>query len=304
MNNNQQLITIIVPSYNHEKYIIECLSEVVKINLPKKIIIIDDGSTDNTSKIVKDFIDNNKLQNIEFIEKENSGLVSSLNMGLELCQSKYIYIVASDDIPNPKGIKESIAYLEDNPSVDFFIGGGKNFFEDGKQTQIYTKKHEDFFMLHFEKRLEELFLNYPSPLLLQSTIFKTELLKKIRGWDTSLIWDDYPMFVKLLSNQNHSFIFNPLVETVLYRHHGVNRYKNIEKQFYMVCQALDKLAPKYLKNKAIGNRLGYYSLKALFQVDIKTFVRLLSLSPVSSYPYMIQKVFIIVYCKFKGILKK
>ncbi len=104
---------------------------------------------------------------------------------------------------------------------------------------------------------------------------KTNIIRKIGGWDTSIIWDDYPMFVKLLRNENIKFMFNPNIETVLYRHHGVNSYKNIEKQFMMVKQALEKLAPMDLKNKAIGNALGYYSLKALSQGNLKVFGKMI-----------------------------
>jgi glycosyltransferase involved in cell wall biosynthesis len=298
-NNKLPMITIIVPSYNHDKYILECLNEVVKIDLPKNIIIIDDGSTDNTPSIINDFISKNLDQNIEFIEKENSGLVSSLNIGLNKTETEFLYLIASDDIPNPSGIKQAVEYLIENANIDFFIGGGENFFDDGRKTKIYTQKHLDFFSLPFEQRYKSLFLDYPSPLLLQSTVFRTGILKKINGWDTNIIWDDYPMFVKLLSTEKIHFIFNPHVETVYYRHHGVNTYKNIVKQYKMVYQAMDMLAPDDLKDQAIGNALGYYGLKALSQLDLKAFVKVLSLTPVSTYSFAWIKMFQIVFNKLK-----
>ena len=270
----QPLLTIIIPSYNHEQYIKECLEQVIMINIQKRIIIIDDGSTDKTAEVIKIFINNYQNENIQFIEKENSGLISSLNIGLELCNTKYIYFIASDDIPNPDGIQQALSFLEKNESIDFFIGGGENFFEDGKKTKVYTKKHDEFFSANFEKRYEKIFLDYPSPLLLQSTVFRTQILKDVGGWDRDLILDDFPMFVKLLTNKNINFVFEPSIETVFYRHHGVNTYKNIEKQFMMVKQALEKLAPNDLKNKAIGNALGYYILKAILQANFKLSLKL------------------------------
>lgn len=301
MNNNLPLITIIVPSYNHDKYILECLNEVVKIDLPKKIIIIDDGSIDNTPSIINDFISKNLDQNIEFIEKENSGLVSSLNLGLKKVETEFLYLIASDDIPNPSGIKQAVEYLIENANIDFFIGGGENFFDDGRKTKIYTQKHIDFFSFPFETRYKSLFLDYPSPLLLQSTVFRTEVLLEIGGWDKNIILDDYSMFIKLLSNEKTHFIFNPHVETVYYRHHGVNTYKNLVKLYKMVYQAMDILAPEDLKNKALGNALGYYGLKALSQLDPKTFLKLLSLSPLPTFLFAVIKIFQIIFNKLGKI---
>lgn len=299
--NYMPIVTVVVPCYNHEQYIKECLEQVIMIDIKKKIIIIDDGSTDKTAEVIKIFINNYQNENIEFIEKENSGLISSLNMGLELCNTKYIYFIASDDIPNPDGIKQAIEYLENDSTIDFFIGGGENFFDNGEKTKIYTQKHKEFFSATFEKRYERIFLDYPSPLLLQSTIFKTKILKDIGGWDKELVWDDYPIFVKLLTNQNINFEFNQTVETVLYRHHGANSYKNIEKQFMMVKQALEKLAPNYLKNKAIGNRLGYYLLKSLLNSDLKLASKLFLNVNFSIKILTFKNIFMRIYKKILGL---
>ena len=268
------LITVLIGCYNHGKYIEQCLTALLGLELEKKILIIDDGSTDNTVFVVNKFISEHTEENIELIQKPNSGVVSSINLGLSIINSKYFYPIASDDIPKVDGIKKVVEYLEQNENIDFFIGGGENFFEDGKKTKVYTKKHDEFFSANFEKRYEKIFLDYPSPLLLQSTVFRTQILKDVGGWDRDLILDDYPMFVKLLTNKNINFVFEPSIETVFYRHHGVNTYKNIEKQFMMVKQALEKLAPNDLKNKAIGNALGYYILKAILQANFKLSLKL------------------------------
>ncbi|MCT7498040.1 glycosyltransferase [Aliarcobacter cryaerophilus] len=268
------LITVLIGCYNHGKYIEQCLTALLGLELEKKILIIDDGSTDNTVFVVNKFISEHTEENIELIQKPNSGVVSSINLGLSIINSKYFYPIASDDIPKVDGIKKVVEYLEQNENIDFFIGGGENFFEDGKKTKVYTKKHDEFFSANFEKRYEKIFLDYPSPLLLQSTVFRTQILKDVGGWDRDLILDDFPMFVKLLTNKNINFVFEPSIETVFYRHHGVNTYKNIEKQFMMVKQALEKLAPNDLKNKAIGNALGYYILKAILQANFKLSLKL------------------------------
>ncbi len=138
------LITVLIGCYNHGKYIEQCLTALLGLKLEKKILIIDDGSTDNTVFVVNKFISEHTEENIELIQKPNSGVVSSINLGLSIINSKYFYPIASDDIPKVDGIKKVVEYLEQNENIDFFIGGGENFFEDGKKTKVYTKKHDEF----------------------------------------------------------------------------------------------------------------------------------------------------------------
>ena len=141
-------LTIIIPSYNHEKYILACLSAVNSINIKsKRIIVIDDESTDGTVQVVKNFILNIN-NDVEIICKKNSGIVHSLNLGLKKADSEFFYMVASDDVPNAEGIETAVNYLSSNMYCHFYIGGGSNFFEDGSpDTAIYGPRHKIFFNL-------------------------------------------------------------------------------------------------------------------------------------------------------------
>ncbi len=101
MEQNNFLFSIIVPVYNTEKYIEESLNSIVKaMDTDCEVIIINDGSTDNSEQVVLDFI--NKLpekykNNFIYTKKENKGLADTKNVGLELARGKYISVVDSDD---------------------------------------------------------------------------------------------------------------------------------------------------------------------------------------------------------------
>lgn len=273
-----ETLTIIIPSYNHEKYIYECLNAASKIKIiGLKILIIDDGSTDKTSQIIKNFIKTKKELNIRLIEKENSGLVSSLNLALEVIDTEYLYICASDDVPIPEGIENCYKLLNENKNLQFCIGGANNFNEMTSEiSNTYRKEHDEFFNLDLKKNEFTLFLNYPEPLLLQSTIFSKTSLQNIGGWDSQIKLDDYPIFVKLLKKYiigiNQDFIFVPNIKTVLYRHHGTNTYSNIENQFFMVQQAINKLANESIRDKAIGLKAAYYMLVSIKNKNLKAFL--------------------------------
>lgn len=288
------LITIVIPSYNHENYIEKCLEEVIKINIPKKVIIIDDGSTDKTAIKIHNFILNNKIESIEFIQKKNSGLVSSLNLGLSKTDTDFLYFIASDDIPIPEGIEKAVNILIQENNLNFLIGGGEIFDENGQKDSIYKLKHEVFFNLEIDKRNIEMFINYPQPILLQSTVFRTKALKKIGGWDIDVISDDYAIFMKLFlefKGHNKDFRFDKNLDIVLYRLHGLNTSKNIERQFITMKQALSIYAYDDIKDRAIGYILGLSLLFSLKRLQFTTIFKLLKLSPWQTYPFAIEKIF-------------
>jgi len=281
------MLTIVIPSYNHEKYIVDCLDAACHVDIDGcNIIVIDDGSTDNTVEFVRGYIEDHQSSNITLISKKNSGLVSSLNLGLQMVKTEFCYIVASDDIPRPEGIKNCVELLTLNSALQFCIGGGDNFFNDSKDvlTPIYEERHRAFFAAAPAKRYEKLFLDYPSPLLLQSVVFRTKALREIDGWDSKIILDDYPAFVKLLTRFERvgtDFLYVPDLKTVFYRHHGSNSYKNSLKLLTMVKQTLECLAPPQLKNRAIGNVFAFYMLMALRVSDFKSLRQMFKMTTLS-----------------------
>lgn len=263
MNKKEPLVTVIVPSYNHELYIKECLKEVVAISkyIDINILIIDDGSTDNTPAIIKDFIFNQDMP-IEFIEKENAGLVSSLNLGIRKIKTEYIYLVASDDIPCPEEVSKCVNKLCMTPRLKFIICGARNIFIDQPDSNVYRESHEHFFANSDKTIRRELFFDYPKPLLLQSTVFKTDAIRSVGYWDDDVVLDDYAMFIKLLSKyeQHKDYLFEPQAIICKYRHHESNSSKNYLRQYLMVKQVICKYAQSSLKYKAIGYRLGFYMM--------------------------------------------
>jgi len=272
------MLTVVVPSYNHEAYIIDCLENVVKIKAqPLKILIIDDGSTDQTVAEVKRFMENHASADIELIEKENSGLVSSLNMGLEMAETEFFYLVASDDIPDPKGIEACVNAMLSNEELAFTVGNAEYFDGQKKLGKVYGDKHYTFFNTGVRYRKEQLFLNYPHPILLQSSIFRTSALRDIGGWDRNVTIDDYQIFIRFLIGDLESgkdFLFKPDVNCVYYRIHGFNSYKDTVRQYRMIEEVIEAYCPEKNKFKALGRTCAYHFLISLRKGDIQSGVRI------------------------------
>lgn len=261
------MLTILIPSYNHSRYIRSCLYAAIECE-NCRILVIDDGSTDDTVNVVEAFIEEHKQHAISLIAKSNEGLITSLNMGLAATETEYFYIVASDDIPSSKGIAQCIEYLEINKHAEFCIGGADAFFDDkpNHSVKVYGMSQDLFLRLPPRQRFKQALFNYPVPLLLQSTVFRTSGLKKLGGWDIRLMLDDYPMFVKLLvayPDFGSSFAYLPEVPVVKYRQHQTNSFRNIPRQYHMVSQTIKSLAGGFLGDFALAKALAYYALIAI-----------------------------------------
>lgn len=117
------LLSIVIPTYNGAKTISECLRSISnnfsKCKNQLEIIVVDDGSTDNTLEEVKKF----SFNNFKVISKENGGVSSARNAGIEVATGKYIWFIDSDDyLANFDGNK-LLDFIKSNISVDMFLFG-------------------------------------------------------------------------------------------------------------------------------------------------------------------------------------
>lgn len=101
MEEKNFLFSIIVPVYNTEKYVKKCLESIRKaIDNDCEVIIINDGATDNSEKVIKDFLEelpSNIKENFVYVKKDNKGLADTKNVGIKMARGKYISVVDSDD---------------------------------------------------------------------------------------------------------------------------------------------------------------------------------------------------------------
>lgn len=270
------MISIVILSYNHEKYIAETLESVYQLNIPKEVIVIDDCSKDSSLDVIRNIVaKHDASMYTKIIAKEtNHGLVDSLNSGLEMANSEFVYFIASDDLVDSEGFNLLYDELCDHDSAQFAMGNAWVYYTGHKPTDVvYKKQHDIFFSSDDDSLRKKIFTNFPKPLLLQGTIFRTQALKDVGGWDKTLVWDDYPMFVKLFQSFSFSkkeFLFRNDLIVSKYRQHDSNAYKNFSKQLNMVEEAIKKLAPSDLYNTAISRQYAFYLLLAVKSGDFKT----------------------------------
>ncbi len=114
MNNTNTSVSIIIPAYNSAHCISTTLDSVLKQDMEGlQIIVVDDGSTDETRQVVEGYPDQ-----VTYIYQENAGQGAARNQGLQITSGKYIAFLDADDFWKPGFLKTCVSYLEENPDVD------------------------------------------------------------------------------------------------------------------------------------------------------------------------------------------
>ncbi|MBP7847170.1 MAG: glycosyltransferase [Burkholderiales bacterium] len=119
-------ISVIIPVYNGEKYIVEALDSVFNQTYPaSEIIVVDDGSTDGTAELLKAYADK-----IHYVYQENAGVSSARNTGIKLASGDYIAFLDHDDLFTTNKFEVSLKLFSDNPMLDYIVSMWKCKFEN------------------------------------------------------------------------------------------------------------------------------------------------------------------------------
>ena len=110
-------VTVVVPAFNEERYIARCLRSLLGQTLDRsqyEIVVVDDGSTDRTSEVVRSFGDGIRL----IINDENLGLPASLNIAIRSARTPFVVRVDADDYVNESFLDILLKFLGANPEMD------------------------------------------------------------------------------------------------------------------------------------------------------------------------------------------
>ncbi len=129
------IISIIIPVYNVEKYIAECLDSIICQDCKDcEIILVDDGSTDNSLSICEYYC--RKYKNIIFIHKENGGVSSARNVGINMAKGKFISFVDADDWVESNYIQTLKSYIKNEDAADIIFFSMFLISQNGEKNKI------------------------------------------------------------------------------------------------------------------------------------------------------------------------
>jgi glycosyltransferase involved in cell wall biosynthesis len=275
------LVSIISPTYNHEKFIAECIESVLAQTYSNwEMIIIDDGSTDNTFSIAKKYAE--KDLRIKAFTQKNIGIFrlgESYNFALQQSKGKYIAILECDDVWIPNKLKIQVDVLEQNPQC--VLSWGKAYLSSiDLLSNYYLAPQEDlevFYNKPIGSYLKQFIFHTVPPAL--TIVFRKEDLMAIGGFLQvfNLPLVDVPTTLELLMKGEFAYIDQPLGSWRIYPYQvtktytgqmTLNYYTLVQSFFNRNPEALEKYnitkqeINKYFRSKIVVNfsRSGRYKL--------------------------------------------
>jgi len=207
------LVSVVMPAYNREKYIEESIKSILNQTYNNfEFIIVDDGSTDDTEKIINTYKD--KDNRIVYIKNEkNMGISKTRNRGMDEAKGKYIAIMDSDDISLPERLEKQVKYMEENGNCGI-VGSGFLSFSDDNPQEMPNMRPID----NHNIKLHSLFCSpFGNPTcMLRKSVIDENNLRYNSKYDGA---EDFEFFHRA----KHFMEFHNLPEFLLrYRIHGKN----------------------------------------------------------------------------------
>jgi len=130
------LVSVLIPAFNAELTITEAVNSILTQSYDHlELIVVDDGSTDNTLSILRSF----QSPKIKIISKPNGGIVSALNLGIDHCQGHFIARMDADDISLLHRIEKQVKFLQENRAIDV-VSSSYTPFSDEEGQRHYEKR--------------------------------------------------------------------------------------------------------------------------------------------------------------------
>lgn len=183
-------VSVVIGTYNHGRYIADCIQSVLNQTYKQfEIIVIDDGSTDNTADVVRPFLDK-----ITYIHQKNSGRAASRNAGIRQARYDWVAFLDADDLWDENKLEKQVAAVTAHPEIDLLVTNACWFNESGIVKADYfktmnlmplQKQKREGSLIKFEERLFPLFID-ENFVNLSSVLVKKDCLIKEGLFDEAL----------------------------------------------------------------------------------------------------------------------
>lgn len=213
-------VSAVIPVYNNGPYIAAAVKSVVDQTLPPtEIIVVDDGSTDNTAAALAPYRDR-----IRYVYQQNRGEPSARNRGIRESQCAYIAFLDGDDLWLPNKLELQMAYLQEHPEYTLVYSDMSTFNEQG----IIDASVKDHLRMTFPSG--HIFQALFKRALFGSgtVVFRKDCVGKIGYFDEDLlVGSDYEMWLRIARHFDIGFVDQPLL---MYRHHATMSTRGIGRK--------------------------------------------------------------------------
>lgn len=252
------LVSIIITAYNYGVFLKEAIDSALNQTYNHfEVIVVDDGSTDNTPEVVAPYLADPRLR---YIKQDNSGQANAKNRGIIGSKGNFIAFLDADDVWFPRKLEKQMTLFSD-PKVGVVYSKRILIDEQGREIPFEHPK------LYRGNVLNQIFIN--NFVCFSSSIIRTECFEKYGNFDESLpMAIDYDLWLRIGVNYHFDYVNEPLVK---YRfghgHMSVNKEKRFECAWRVMNAFLQNPSlkkhlywwvPLYAKAHTFGNMGNYY----------------------------------------------
>ena len=231
MNN----ISLVIPAYNRTSLLKRALDSVsMQTHKPAEIIVVDDGSTDNTAKMIK-----KEFPDIVYIHQKNSGVSAARNLGIKKSRHEWIALLDSDDEWLPEKLARQIAVIDYNPEHTHLVHSNEIWIRNGKRVN-QMDKHEKYGGWIFEHCLPMCAISPSSVLIKKSLLYEAGLFDELLP-----ACEDYDMWLKICARYPVNYLPRPLIK----------KYGGHDDQLSRKYWGMDRFRIKSLVNLLASNFL-------------------------------------------------
>jgi glycosyltransferase involved in cell wall biosynthesis len=208
-------VSVIIPCYNQAHFLGDAVESVLNQSYPHfEIIVVDDGSTDNTSEVAA------RYNQVRCIRQQNQGLSAARNTGLRESTCEYLVFLDSDDRLLPDALSTGLKYLEAQPERAFVSGHYRLINAEGEPQETNPQPHIE--EEHYLALLQNNYITVPA-----SVMYRREIFDRVGDFDTALkSSEDYDLYMRI-SRAHPVYCHGALVAE--YRAHGSNMSSNSER---------------------------------------------------------------------------
>jgi glycosyltransferase involved in cell wall biosynthesis len=224
--NNPGLVSIVIPCFNQAHFLKEAIESVIRQTYRSfEIIVVNDGSTDETSQVAKSF------ESVILIEQNNQGLSTSRNNGLKKCNGEFLVFLDADDVILPNALEIGVEALKEHPNCVFVSGLCQLVDETGKpRWTIQPTAYSDDY---YESLLRSNFIWSPS-----NVMYRSELFRRISAFNDKLNpVADYELYLRIT---REFAVFHHSQIVTNYRQHQSSMSQNYKMMLDSVLKVYEK----------------------------------------------------------------
>jgi len=214
MRDKVPLVSIVAACFNHGRFLEETLDSIANQSYSNlELIVTDDGSTDNSVALIKQWMARNTMKCTLIANPKNEGICKTFNKGLAACKGKYFQVIACDDVMLVDKIKTQVAAFENSAeNVGVIYTDAQVIDED---SQLINVSFDAFWSFPKEATATLEGLIKQNTIIAPSVLVKRSFVVDLGGFDENLCYEDWDMWLRLAQKYVFIKLERPLVQ---YRH--------------------------------------------------------------------------------------